>query len=302
VPTAFDPAAPFAARVEALPRLGLGISTEFGAGRTGLDVNALRRARPDLVGFLEIGVDLERGLDADAEAWIARGDPATFHFLDLNLEEPDDLDEAWLRDAPTLARRARAAWLCGDAGLWHVGPRERGHGVLQPPILVAESADLMAATVRRLRLASGFEVLPENPPAHVYLGNLHVIDYFARLAERADCGLLLDVAHLAVFQRVAGLDPFASFERIPFERIVELHVAGGAPFDDAGRRFVDDDHGPEPLPETWDLLAAILPRAVNLRAVVYEAERNLFEDVLPRFERLARAVAGSSARPEAAPR
>jgi uncharacterized protein (UPF0276 family) len=297
-PSAFDPAAPFAVRVAALPRLGLGVSTEFGAGRTGLDVNRLRRERPDRIGFLELGVDLERGLDADADAWIARGDPTTFHFLDLNLEEPEDLDAVWLRDAPALARRAGAAWLCGDAGLWHMGPRERGHGVLQPPVLTARSADLMAGVVRRLRLLSGFEVLPENPPAHVYLGDLHLVDYFARLADRADCGLLLDVAHLAVYQRVAGRDPFDAFDRLPFERLVELHVAGGTPFSLEGRAFVDDDHGPEPLPETWALLEAILPRAANLRAVVFEAERNRPEALEAGFDRLTALVAASAAAPE----
>ena len=42
-----------------------------------------------------------------------------------------------------------------------------------------------AENVRRLRLASGFEVLPENPPAHVYLGDWHLLDYFAFVAEQA---------------------------------------------------------------------------------------------------------------------
>lgn len=296
-PRDFDATEPFAERVARLPRLGLGVSTEFGAGRSGLDIASFRRDRPDLVGFLELGVDLDRGLDDDAAAWIAAGLPTTFHFLDLNLEEPDDLDAAWLAEAPALARRAGAAWLCGDAGLWHVGPRERGHGVLQPPILCAESADLMAGVVRRLRIESGFEVLPENPPAHVYLGDLHLIDYFARLAAKADCGLLLDVAHLAVYQRVLGYGPFEAFDRLPFDRLVELHVAGGRPFDVDGRAYVDDDHGPEPLPETWDLFEAILPRATNLRAVVFEAERNPRAAVLPAFERLARLVARSAANP-----
>ena len=53
---------------------------------------------------------------------------------------------------------------------------------------------MAGVNVRRLRLDSGFEILPENPPAHVYLGDLHLLEYFARVAERADCGMLLDVA------------------------------------------------------------------------------------------------------------
>jgi uncharacterized protein (UPF0276 family) len=290
----FDPREPFAARVNALPHLGLGISTEFGAAGSGLDAVALRRARPDLVSFLEIGIDLERGVDDAARRWLAAGWPATFHFLDLNLEEGEDLDADWLDAARSLSREIGAAWLCGDAGLWHLGPRDRGHGVLQPPILCEASAAELARSVRRLREAIGLEVLPENPPANVYLGDLHLLDYFARVAEAADCGLLLDVAHLAIYQRATGRPPLDGIERLPLERVVELHVAGGAEFASDGRVFVDDDHSPEPLPETWELFDWVVGRAPNLRAVVYECERNPLAEVLPVFERL-RARLGAAA-------
>lgn len=288
-----DPDLPFARRLASLPRLGLGISTEYGAGRTGLDVAAFRTARPDLLRFLEIGVDLERGLDADALAWVAEGLPVTLHFLDVNLEEACDLDAAWMEDVGQLAREIGAAWLCGDAGLWHVGPRDRGHGTLLPPILTAGSAREMARNVRTLREATGFEVLPENPPAHLYLGPLHLLDYYARMAEEADCGLLLDVAHLAIYQRVTGREPLDGLDGFPLERVVELHVAGATEFEHGGRRFVDDDHSPEPLAETWRILEAVLPRVRNLRAVVYECERNAATAVLPVFERLRRMLGAS---------
>jgi len=283
-------AEPFAQRVAKLPRLGIGISTEFGARAAGgLDVVELRRARPDLLDFLEVGCDLDRGAEADARAWAAEGWPTTYHFLDLNLEERESLCPEWIDATRTAARALGAAWLCGDAGLWHLGPRDRGHGVLLPPVLCAESALEMADNVRALREASGFEVLPENPPAHVYLGELHLLDYFARVADAADCGLLLDVAHLAIYQRATGRTATDGLDGFPLERVVEVHVAGGSEFRHAGRVFVDDDHGPEPLADTWHILENVLPRARNLRAVVYECERNAPEAVLPTFERL-RAV------------
>jgi uncharacterized protein (UPF0276 family) len=282
----------FAERVAKLPWLGVGISTELGARAAGgLDVVALRRARPDLVGFLEIGADLERGVDADARAWVEAGWPTTYHFLDANLEERESLSDAWIAATRDAARALGAVWLCGDAGLWHLGPRERGHGVLLPPILCADSAREMAENVRHLREASGFEVLPENPPAHVYLGDLHLLDYFARVAAGADCGLLLDVAHLAIYQRACGHAPLDGLDGFPLERVVELHVAGASEFAHGGRTFVDDDHGPEPLADAWTILEAVLPRAANLRALVYECERNAAPEVLPTFERLRAAFA-----------
>jgi uncharacterized protein (UPF0276 family) len=285
----------FAARVAALPRLGLGISTEHGAHRTGLDVLALRRARPDLAGFLEVGVDQERGLDHVARRWAAAGHPSTLHFLDLNLEEPEDLDDAWLAATRALAAELGAAWICGDAGLWHVGPRERGHGTLLPPILTRSSAEATATSVRRLREGTRLEVLPENPPAHVYLGELHLLDYFAQLCDAADSGMLLDVAHLAIYQHAAGHALETGLDGFPLERVVELHVAGASELVRAGRRFLDDDHGPTPLPETWALFEHVIARAPNLRAVVLECERNAAEAVLPAFERLAAGWAATKA-------
>ncbi|HTO52947.1 MAG TPA: DUF692 family protein [Myxococcota bacterium] len=288
---AFDPLAPFESRARALPRLGLGISTEFGAAEGGLDPLALRRARPELVQFLELGVDLERGLDATARAWCAEGWPTTYHFLDGNLEESESLSPDWLAAVGALARELAAAWVCGDAGLWHLGPRERGHGVLAPPVLCVDSARAMAENVRRARESLGMELLPENPPAHVYLGDLHLLDYFARVADGADSGLLLDVAHLAIYQRVTGHAPLDGLDGYPLERVIEVHVAGAREFEHAGRRFVDDAHGPEPLADTWQILAHVLPRAPRLRALVFECERNPVAAVLPGFERLSRELA-----------
>ena len=259
----------------------------------------MRRDRPDLLRFLEVGVDLERGVDAAARAWVRAGAPTTYHFLDLNLEESEDLDPEWIAAACDVAGELGAAWLCGDAGLWHVGPRDRGHGVLLPPVLTAESAHALARNVRRLREASGLEVLPENPPAHAYAGDLHLLDYFARVADAADAGLLLDVAHLAIYQRATGHAPLDGLDGFPLDRVVEVHVAGGTEFEHGGRRFVDDDHAPEPLADTWQILAAVLPRASNLRAVVYECERNSRAQVLANFERLRAELDGARHSPAA---
>lgn len=275
---------PFHERAQALPRLGFGISTEHGAAEIGTSPLALRRARPDLVDFLEIGADVARGVDPHTEAWVRAGLPTTYHFLDVNLEEPEDLDEEWLRATVALARATNAAWLCGDAGLWHVGPRDYGHGTLLPPILCASSLSSMVEAVIALRERSGFEVLPENPPAQVLVGDLDPLTYFGALAEQADCGLLVDVAHLAITQRALGLAPTALLDAFPADRIVEVHVAGGTAYDLDGRTLIHDDHGPRVHDDTWLILEELVKRATSLKAVVVEGERNSLEDVVALFE------------------
>ncbi len=274
-----------------LPRLGVGISAEFDSARRGIDAVRLYDERPGTIDFLEVGADLARGLDEHALRWAARGLPATYHFLDLNLEEPEDVDDAWVAGTVGLARTLGAAWLCGDGGLWHFGPRDRGHQTLMPPILCHDSAHAMADAVARVESQTGLRCLPENPPATVYLGDLHLCDYFGLVAARANCGLLLDCAHLAIFQRARGHAPLDGLDGFPLDRVVELHVAGGTERVTDGFSWIDDDHGPEPLDDTWRIFEHVVARTPNLKAVVYECERNGVEEVLAGFARVRARVA-----------
>lgn len=280
---------PFAERKSALPRLGLGVSTEYGARRStgALDPRALRRTHPQFAGFLEVGVEIDKGLDDDARAWAQSGAPTTYHFLDINLDEADDFDPQWLGAVVQAAAILRPAWMCGDAGLWHFGARDRGHMLLLPPVLEPEAAVAMAAGIVRLREATGLEVLPENPPGAVFVGALHLLEFFAQLAEAADTGLLIDCAHLAMFQRSRGHDVLDGFDAVPWDRVVELHVAGGREQTNDGFTFVEDDHGTVVLDETWRIFEAAVARADSLRAVVVECERNPVHAVLPLFDRVA---------------
>lgn len=281
----------FFERLAALPHLGLGISTEYGAGRQqgALDPRALARSHPAFARFLEVGVEIVQGLDAEARAWAAEGAATTYHFLDVNLDEPEDLDPAWLEAVRETIDVLRPAWLCGDAGLWHFGARDRGQMLLLPPIMVPETVEPMAAGIVALREATGHEVLPENPPGAAFVGPMHVLELFSAVAEAADTGLLLDCAHLAMFQRARGLPYDAGFDAFAWDRVLELHVAGGRERDVEGLAFVDDDHGTAVLPDTWAIFEAAIARAPNLRAVVVECERNPIPAVLPLFRRVAAA-------------
>lgn len=283
----------FAERVRSLPHLGLGVSTEYGAGDAAgaLDVLALHDAHPEYARFLEIGVETAKGLDRHAAAWVGRGLPTTYHYLDVNLDEPEDFDDEWLADVREVAAMLRPAWLCGDAGMWHLGRRERGHMLLLPPVLTRDAADAMADGIVRLREATGFEVLPENPPGQIYLGDLHLLDFFARVVDRADTGMLLDCAHLAIYQRLAGEPPGTGLDAFPCDRIVELHVAGGSERRHDGFAWVEDDHTPAVLADTWTVVDRVVPGAPELRAVVFECERNPLATCLDGFARLAALIA-----------
>ncbi|MFM2152355.1 MAG: hypothetical protein RL199_790 [Pseudomonadota bacterium] len=278
----------FLDRVRKLPRLGIGVSTEYGARSTpgALDPLELRARHPHFAAFLEVGLETAKGLDDDTRAWALKRLPTTYHFLDVNLDEPEDFDEAWLNDVRSAVRALRPAWLCGDAGLWHFGPRERGHMLLLPPVLTADAVGPMAAGIVRLREATRLEVLPENPPGHAFLGDLHLLDFFGRLAEAADTGLLLDCAHLAIYQQLTGRQPLDGLDGFPLDRVVELHVAGATRHEHEGLALLEDSHTPEPAEETWRIFDHVAARAKNLKAVVFECEKNPLDECLPGFARI----------------
>ena len=58
------------------------------------------------------------------------------------------------------------------------------------------------------------------------------------------------------------------------------------PFEFQGRTFLEDEHGTDVLPQTWELFEHTCERAPHLRAVVVECERNTIEEVQPLFERV----------------
>lgn len=286
----------FTDRVSGLPFLGIGVSTEFGAARSkgALDLSQLRRETPGYAGFLEVGVEVAKGLDADTLAWRGAGGPTTHHFLDINLDEPEDFDAEWLEGLCAVVAQLQPAWMCGDAGLWHHGPRERGNMLLLPPILTRDSARAQAQGVRALRSHTGLEILPENPPGAFFVGDLHILEFFSQVAQQADTGLLLDVAHLAIYQRAMGHQPLDGLADFDCSQVVEIHVAGGTPrTTKEGFAWVDDDHGPQPLADTWTLLAYVAARAPQLKAIVFECERNPLSACLPGFRRIEETVAGT---------
>lgn len=282
----------FAHRIQQLPVLGLGLSTEYGAmsAPNSLNLFKVRETLPHCASFLEVGVEVTKGIDVDVERWVKQELPTTYHFLDVNLDEPEDLGNDWLTQVREVVEILKPTWLCGDAGLWHHGPRAEGHMLLLPPILSRDSAYALADGIIKLREETGLEVLPENPPGHVYVGPLHLLDFFAIVLDRADTGMLLDAAHLAIYQDAQALPMSTGLDHFPVERIIELHMAGGTKKTQHGLPFIEDDHNPVILTETWEIFDAMATRLTELRAVVFECERNSFTQCKTEMERLHQAL------------
>ena len=99
-------------------------------------------------------------------------------------------------------------------------------------------------------------------------------EFTARIAEAADCGILLDLHNIWCNER-NGRQPVEDFLRaLPLERVWEVHLAGG--FERRGY-YLDSHSGAIP-PPLAELAARVLPRLPNLRALIFE----LFPSYLPK--------------------
>ena len=128
--------------------------------------------------------------------------------------------------------------------------------------------------------------------------SLSEADFLRRITEETDCTLLLDVTNVFNNAYNHGYDPIEFFDKLPMERVSQMHLAGGHKRED-GRW--EDSHSAPVMPEVWPLFDEAVKRATNLRAVVLERDSKLkpFSSVMDDI-RKAREIFYTH-RPETAP-
>jgi uncharacterized protein (UPF0276 family) len=148
-------------------------------------------------------------------------------------------------------------------------------GFLLPPPQCAAGIAVAAANIRArtallgrpFAFETGVNYLPSRP------GEIPDGDYFAAVAEAADCLILVDLHNLWANAR-NGREPIERvLAALPPERIVEIHLAGGMEKDGY---WLDAHSGPVP-PELIDLARDFVPGLPNLGALLFEISPQFFE-------------------------
>jgi uncharacterized protein (UPF0276 family) len=143
-----------------------------------------------------------------------------------------------------------------------------GTGFLLPPIQTRAAVEVAVNAVRQFQAAlqvpfsieTGVNYLRPRP------GELADGQFAAAIAERADCGILLDLHNVWTNAR-NGRQPVGEFlAQLPLERVWEVHLAGGM---NLNGLWLDAHCGPTP-PDVLALLSRLMPRLPSLRAVVFE--------------------------------
>jgi uncharacterized protein (UPF0276 family) len=206
------------------------------------------------------------------EAWDAR--PIVVHGVELSIGSAHGWNAAYLELLDALYAVWPFEWHSEHLGFQTVLGKDgkvTPVGVPMPMPFTEEAANLVGARARELQERYGVPFLLENP-AH-YLPEVYceagLADesaFMARVLARGGCGQLLDLHNVHCNAVNHGFDAFLAVGRLPLERVVEIHLAGGA-WRDGFRMDSHSDRVPE---EVWELFDFVLPRVPNLAGVVYE--------------------------------
>ncbi len=172
---------------------------------------------------------------------VRRDYPVVMHGVAMSIGSTDPLDWDYLKRLKALADRIDVAWM-GDHVCWTGVGSHNGHDLYPVPYTEA-SLRHVVERIKTIQDFLGRPLVMENPSTYLTFSSdeMPEIEWIGRMAEDADCALLLDVNNVYVTCRNHGLDPMAYLEQVPWDRVVQNHLAGHT---DNGTHCVDthDDH------------------------------------------------------------
>jgi uncharacterized protein (UPF0276 family) len=212
--------------------------------------------------------------------------PIVLHGVSLSIGSTDPLNETYLDALAALAGRFEPAWL-SDHLCWGSVGRHYTHDLLPLPY-TEEALAQVVGRVERVQERLGRRILLENVSSYVAFVHsaMPEWEFLATVAERADCGILLDVNNVYVSSVNHGFDPSAYLAGVPVGRVGQIHLAGHS---NHGTHLLDTHDAPV-CAEVWDLYRAAVRRFGRVSTLVeWDDQLPPVEDVLAEAER-ARAV------------
>lgn len=253
-----------------LPDLGLGL------GLRTVHYDHILERRPQ-VGFFEIVS--ENYMDTGGRPMhvleqIAARYPVVMHGVSMSIGSTAPLDFDYLRKLKALAARVRAVYV-SDHLCWTGTAGRNVHDLLPLPL----TEESLRHVVERIRVVQDFLERPlivENPSSYLQftVDAMTEWEYISRMAEDADCGLLVDVNNIYVSSFNHGFAPEVYVDALPVERIVYHHLAGHT---HKGTHILDT-HSDHVIDEVWRLYGRCHARTGG-RSTMVEWDENI-----PAFE------------------
>jgi uncharacterized protein (UPF0276 family) len=202
--------------------------------------------------------------------------PVVMHGVSLSIGSTDPLDRTYLQELKALRDRTGARWV-SDHLCWTGVAGKNAHDLLPVPF-TEESLRHIAARVREVQDFLGAPIALENPSSYAEFSSSTMSEhaFLAELAREADCGILLDVNNVFVSAFNHGFDARSYLAAIPYDRVVQVHVAGHTRHE---THIIDTHVGPV-IDDVWQLLTDATSRGCDAPVLLeWDAEIPPFEVV-----------------------
>ena len=180
---------------------------------------------------------------------VAERYPLVLHGVSLSVGSKDPVNFDYLKKLKDLAKRINARWIsdhlcwCGISGM-------NTHDLLPMPY----TNEALRHTIERVKIIQDFMERPialENASTYLEfsVSTWPESEFLAALAEEADCGILMDVNNVYVSSYNHGFDPKKYIDKIPKDRVVQMHLAGHT---NKGTHILDT-HSDYVINSVWEL-------------------------------------------------
>jgi uncharacterized protein (UPF0276 family) len=229
-----------------LPNLGIGV------GLRSVHYQHILDHQPDVAWFEIISDNYMQtaGRPMHLLEQIAERYPIVMHGVSLSIGSTDPLNMDYVKELRALRDRTKSRWV-SDHLCWTGVAGRNSHDLLPMPY-TEEALAHTAERIKRVQDVLGAPLILENPSTYVEFAasTFTEWEFLSALCEMTDCGLLLDVNNIYVSSRNHGFLPRTYLDGIPWDRVVQFHIAGHT---DNGTHCVDTHIGPVPDP-VWSIL------------------------------------------------
>jgi uncharacterized protein (UPF0276 family) len=200
--------------------------------------------------------------------------PVVLHGVSLSLGSTDPLNQAYLSELRALAQRIQPAWI-SDHLCWGSVGGHYAHDLL--PLPYTEEA--LSHVVERVQVVQehlGRQILIENVSSYLTYthSSLTEWEFLAEIAQRANCGILLDVNNVYVSATNHGFDPYTYISALPVNHVCQIHLAGHSNY---GSYLLDTHDGPV-IPPVWELYRFAVQRFGRVSTLIE------WDDKIPEFD------------------
>jgi uncharacterized protein (UPF0276 family) len=227
------------------------LSLGFGLGLRPAHLDDILKLRPKL-GWFEILSDNylnQKGLAWEMLQEVRKHYPLVMHGVSLSIGSTDPLDLDYIAKLKALAETTQAKIVSDHICFTGV------HGInthdLLPLPYTEESLRNTVVRIREVQQRLERKIVLENPSTYLEYSDSFIPEweFIGRMAEEADCGLLLDVNNIYVSCFNHGWDPTTYLKAIPADRVAYMHLAGHSNHD---THIVDTHDAPVQDP-VWKL-------------------------------------------------